>query len=309
MTATLMKAVICTSYGKPDVLKLTQAPKPTPKNNEVLVRIKATAVNSGDVRIRSLDVPLLLKPLLRVVLGFFRPRRGILGLVYSGVVEEVGTNVTSFKTGDEVFGSTGLKMGTYAEYIAVKESSPIAHKPINASHDEAVSIIFGGQTALYFLSKAGLSDQSNPSILIYGSTGAVGVAALQIAKQAGAQVTSVCSTRGIILSKSLGSDEVITYDSDDINKLQKGYDIIFDAVGKANAKKLKHLLKTGGKFVTVGGIDTSSETKTQLQTLKSMYEQGTLKAVIDRRYNLDQIQEAHIYVDSVTKKGNVVINI
>ncbi len=310
-----MKAVICKAYGAPEVLELKAVPKPLPKDSEVLIKIKATAVNSGDVRVRGLVVEGALKVIMRLVLGITKPRKPILGLVFSGVVEEIGPKVTKFKVGDEVYGITGFRFGTYAEYIALKESATVISKPNNATHKQAVALIFGGTTAIHFLEKAGIKDQTNKDntkpnkVLIYGATGSVGTSAIQIAKHYGAHVTAVCSTKGIDLVRSLGADSVIDYTRENFASKDQKYEIIFDAVGKITKKQSAQTLQPKGVFVTVGGLDTASETRDQLELLKRLYETGTLKSVIDKTYTLDQIVQAHHYVDKGHKHGNVVIKV
>lgn len=304
-----MKAVVCSTYGPPEVLKITDIPKPDPKSNEILIRIKATTVNSGDVRVRSLDVEGFMRVVMRVVLGFTKPRKPVLGTVCSGIVEAVGDKVTLFKPGDEVFGMTGFYFGTYAEYIALPETNPVLLKPSGASFESAAAIVFGGSSALYFLEKAKLGTEPDQNVLIYGATGSVGTSAIQVAKYHKAKVTAVCSAAGTELAKSLGADTLIDYQQQDFKECGEKFDIVFDAVGKTNQKDCKGLLKPGGVFVTVGGMDVASETKEMLETLSKMFQEGLLKDAIDKTYSIDQIVEAHRYVDSGHKKGNVVITL
>ena len=197
-----MKAVICTRYGSPDVLQIKDVAKPNPKDNQFRVKILATAVNSGDVRVRGLAVKGFMKVVMRMVLGISKPRKPILGTVFAGVVEKMGSNVNSFKVGDEVFGMTGFKFGTYAEYLILDEKSYVILKPHNASFGEAAALPFGGQTAIYFLEKAKISEKTNPKVLIYGATGSVGLAAIQIAAIYNADITAICSSEGRIGTKS-----------------------------------------------------------------------------------------------------------
>jgi NADPH:quinone reductase-like Zn-dependent oxidoreductase len=304
-----MKAVICTKYGPPEVLHITMVEKPVPKDNEILVKIIASAVNSGDVRVRGLVVEGFLRIIMRLVLGFTKPRKPILGTVFSGIVEQVGKNVNNFKIGDEVYGLTGFGFGTYAEYICVSDKSVITQKPSNATFEEATAICFGGQTAYYFLEKAKISEKINLKVLIYGATGAVGTAAVQIAKYHHAQVTTVCSTNGKALVKELGADTIILYDQEDYTKISEKFDIIFDAVGKISKKQCKHLLNDGGIFKSVASLDTASEEIKQLVFLRELFEQGKYNATIDKIYSIDEIVEAHRYVDTGRKKGNVVLRI
>jgi len=304
-----MKAVICTKYGTPDVLHIQEVNKPIPKDNEILVRIVSTAVNSGDIRVRGLAVQGFMKIIMRLVLGFSKPRKPILGTVYAGIVEDVGTNVFTFKKGDKVFGMTGFNFGTYAEYITIKEKDNISVMPVNATYDEAASLIFGGQTAIYFIEKAKLPVKKAPKILVIGATGSVGTAAIQIALYYEADVTAVCSSDGRDLVKSLGISKTILYDEEDFSKQTIQYDFIFDAVGKTTKKQCQHLLKKEGVYKTVGGLEYASESQQQLEFLKMLFENGKLKAAIDRTYPLDKIVEAHEYVDTGRKKGNVILKV
>jgi len=304
-----MKAVICTKYGSPEVLQIQEVEKPIPKNNQILIKIVATAVNSGDVRVRSLDVNGFLKVIMRLVLGISKPRKPILGTVFSGVVETVGDIVSKFKVGDKVFGMTGFNFGTYAEYIAINQDSNVLEMPHNATFDDAVSLIFGGQTAIYFLEKAKIVEMSNPKILIIGATGSVGTGAIQIARHHNADITVVCSSEGFELVKSLGVYNVILYDKVDFTKQTNKFDIIFDAVGKTNKQECKHLLSEKGEYKSVNGSGYASETLQQLQLLKKLFEKGKFKAVIDKAFPMDKIVEAHRYVDTGRKKGNVVLRI
>lgn len=304
-----MKAVICERYGPPEVLKIKEVAKPTPKPNEVLVKIMATAVNSGDVRVRGLAVPGFMRIVMRFVLGFSGPRKPILGIVLSGIVETVGADVKDFKPGNEVYASTGFKFGAYAEYITMPENGTIALKPKKASFEKAAAIPFGGTAALYFLRKAGIGTKRWQKVLVYGASGAVGTAAVQIARHYGAEVTAVCSEENVSLVRSLGANHTIDYTKQDFAKNGKKYDIIFDAVGKKPKKECAGSLVQNGKYVTVGGLDIASERKEQLIFLKELYDNNEYKAVIDRTYPLEAIVEAHRYVDQWKKKGNVVITV
>jgi len=304
-----MKAVICTKYGTPDVLHIQEVNKPIPKDNEILVRIVSTAVNSGDTRVRGLAVEGFMKIIMRLVLGFSKPRKPILGTVYAGIVEDVGTKVFKFKKGDKVFGMTGFNFGTYAEYITIKEKDNISLMPVNATYDEAASLIFGGQTAIYFIEKAKLPEKKAPKILVIGATGSVGTAAIQIALYYEADVTAVCSSYGKDLVKSLGISKTVLYDKEDFSKQTIQYDFIFDAVGKTTKKQCQHLLKKEGVYKTVGGLEYAGESQQQLEFLKMLFENGKLKATIDRTYPLDKVVEAHEYVDTGRKKGNVILKV
>jgi NADPH:quinone reductase-like Zn-dependent oxidoreductase len=304
-----MKAVICTKYGLPDVLEIQDVKKPTPKDNEILVRIIATAVNSGDVRVRGLAVEGFMKIIMRLALGITKPRKPILGTVFSGIVESKGNKVSKFNIGDKVFGMTGFNFGTYAEYIAVKESGNVACMPNNASYEEAVSLIFGGQTAIYFLDKIMTVKKTEPKVLVIGATGSVGSAAIQIAQHYGADITAVCSTEGKPLVESLSVSKIVLYDKEDFYKHTNKFDFIFDAVGNSTKKQCKNLLQNDGIFKTVGGLEYASESQKQLELIKELYENGKLKAIIDKIFLFDEVVDAHKYVDTGRKKGNVVLKI
>jgi NADPH:quinone reductase-like Zn-dependent oxidoreductase len=303
-----MKAAICTAYGNPEVIQIQDVPKPIPKENEILVKIIASAVNSGDVRVRSLNVKGILKILMRMVLGITKPRKPILGTTFAGVVVQKESKVSKFKTGDKVFGMTGFNFGTHAEYIAVHQKSNVLQMPHNASFEEAAAIIFGGQTALYFLSKAKISERNKPKVLIMGATGSVGCTAVQIAKYYNAEVTAVCSSKGQKFMNDLVVNEIIFYDKMELTEYSEKFDIILDAVGKYSRKQCKHLLNNTGIYVSVS-IGYASENLNQLKQLKAMYEEGALKPTIDKTFTLDEIVEAHRYVESGRKKGNVVLKI
>lgn len=303
-----MKAIICTTYGPPEVLQIRDVQKPTAKENELLIKIIATAVNSGDVRVRSLDVKGFMKVIMRLVLGFSKPRKPILGTVFSGVVESIGDKVSKFRVGDRVFGMTGFKFGTYAEYIAVNQNSNVIEMPKNATFEDAATIIFGGQTAIHFLDKAKIAQRPNAKILIIGGTGSVGAAAIQIAKHYNADITAVCSSKGQNLVRDLGVKNIVQYDKEDFTKQKAKFDIIFDAVGKTTKKGCRHLLTENGIYNSVSS-GYASETLQQLQLLKELYEKGEFKAIIDNVFEMDEIVEAHRYVDTGRKKGNIVLKI
>ncbi|NCU05767.1 MAG: NAD(P)-dependent alcohol dehydrogenase [Chitinophagaceae bacterium] len=302
-----MKAVICTRYGPPDVLQIQEVAKPIPNDNQILVKIIASAVNSGDVRVRSLDVKGMMKFVMRLVLGISKPRKPILGTVFAGVVETVGNKVSKFKAGDKVFGMTGFNFGAHAEYTAVHQNSKVIEMPANASFEEAAAIVFGGHTAIYFLEKAKLADKANKKILIIGATGSVGTAAIQLAKHYHADITVVCSSEGKKLAGELGVTKLILYDKEDFTKQTEKFDIIFDAVGRSNRKQCKQLLNRNGIYKNVNRY--ASETTQQLQLLKELFEKGAFKAIIDKTFQIDEIKEAHRYVDTGRKKGNVVLKI
>lgn len=307
MITTKMKAAICTGYGAPDLLKIEMLDKPVPAANELLIKIMASSLNSGDVRVRGLDTGPFIRLMMRFIFGFSKPRKGILGTVYAGIVEQKGTGVTGVNVGDEVYGLTGFGFGAHAEYLVVKENGIFCKKPSNASFEEAAAIAFGGQTAIYFLEKTKLAQGTHRKILIYGASGSVGTSAVQLTRYYAAEVTAVCSTNGKAFMNSLGIENVILYDKEDITKQQQKYDVIFDAVGKLTKKECKHMLNPDGVFLTVGGLDYAKEKKEQLEFLRKVFEEGKYKATIDRVYSLDDIIEAHRYVDTGRKKGNVVL--
>jgi NADPH:quinone reductase-like Zn-dependent oxidoreductase len=306
-----MKAIICTKYGPPEVLVLGEVEKPIPKDNEVSIKVYATAVNSGDCKMRSMNlsgVPFLQQVLARLVLGISKPRKPIQGLWLTGEIEAVGKSVKRFHVGEKVYARTpNMKFGAYAEYACLPEKGYMALMPSNLSYYEAIAIPFGGVTALFFLKKGNI--QNGSKVMIYGASGAVGSSAVQIAKYYGAEVTGVCSTANIDLVRSLGADTVIDYMKEDFARNGVLYDIIFDAVGKISETKCKGSLKMNGKYVSV---ITSGHAKSSVQELKfltELVERGKVKPVIDRKYAFEQMAEAHRYVEEGHKKGNVVITV
>ncbi len=309
MESVKMKAIVCTAYGTPDVLQVQMVNKPKIKSDEYLVKIIASTVNSGDVRVRGLNANRVQRILMRLIIGLRKPRRQILGTVFSGIVVGKGEHANEFAIGDEVYGLTGFGFSAHAEYIAVKTGSVTVHKPVNASFEEAAAIAFGGQTAHYFLHKAGIAEGTAKQVLIYGASGAVGTAAVQIATYFGARVTAVCSENGFELVKSIGADEIINYKKQDIKNLPGKYDIVFDAAGKLSRKAGRCLLTSTGVFYTVGGQQYAAEHSVQLEFLRKLFEEGKYKATIDRVYNFADCAEAHRYVDTGKKKGNVVLSI
>jgi len=303
-----LKAIVYEKYGPPEVLQLKEVEKPTPKDNEVLVKVYATAVTSGDCRMRSFNVPLMQWLPARLILGLKKPRNPILGLWLAGEIETAGKAVKKFKKGDRVYARTpDLKFGAYAEYACLSENGFIALIPSNLNYAEAVAFPFGGFTALYFLKKAKI--QRGKKVLVYGASGSVGTAAVQLAKYFGAEVTGVCSTANLELVKSLGADKVIDYTKEDYANGNELFDIIFDAVGKISYTKSKKVLSPYAKYVSViSSGHTKVGTEEQI-LLNTIIEEGKLIPVIDRVYTLEQMVEAHRYVDKGHKKGNVVITV
>ena len=300
-----MKAIVYTRYGPPNVLQLREVEKRSPRANEVLIRIYATTVTSGDVKLRSFAFPPLLGLAARIMFGVRTPRNKILGHEFAGEIESVGKAVKRFRAGDQVFGSTGWGSGTYAEYMCLPESKTLALKPANISYEEAAAVPVGGLTALHFLNKAHV--QRGQKVLVYGASGSVGTFAVQLAKHFGADVTGVCSTANLAMVKSIGADYVIDYGNEDFTNNGQTYDVVFDAVGKASSSRSKKSLKEKGIYLSV--MSLAHETIENLTFLKDLIESGKLKPVIDRRYQLEQIAEAHRYVDAGHKKGNVVITV
>ena len=309
-----MKAVICTKYGPPEVLQIREVEKPFPKPNEVLVKILATTAHIGDTKIRRFEPGLgpvkdfFFKPLMRLIVGFTGPRKKILGMEFSGEIEAVGKDVKLFKTGDSVFASTEFRFGTYAQYCCVPEKGIIALKPANMTHEEAAPVSNGGITALLHLRKANI--RKGQKVLIYGASGSVGTYAIQIAKHYGAEVTALCSKSNLEMVKSLGADKVIDYTKEDFTKNGEMYDVIYDAVGKIESSKRKKSLSKSGQYLSVFSASGNIKLNVKdLYALKELCEAGKLKTVIDRRYLLEDIVEAHRYVDKGHKKGNVVITL
>lgn len=306
-----MRAVIAEGYGAPEVLSVKDMPKPGVKSNEILIKVRAATVNSGDVRMRALDGGSGIKGfvsriIIRLLVGLTKPKR-IPGSVLAGEVVEVGDSVTRFKVGDEVYAMAGFSFGAFAEYCALPDKRAIALKPKKASFEEASSIPFGGNTAMYFLRQAGAGK--GKKVLIYGSTGAVGTSAVQVAKYLGADVAAFSGPDGIKLTKKLGASKVYNYKDTSLDEIKDKFDVVFDAVGKISKGASSHLITDGGKFATVDSLDVAKESSSDLEELAKMFDEGKLVATIDKVFKLDEIVEANRYVDSGRKKGSVVVTI
>jgi NADPH:quinone reductase-like Zn-dependent oxidoreductase len=326
-----MKAIVYTEYGPPDVLQIKEVAKPIPKEDEVRIKVYATTVTTGDVNARGfVFVPPGLGLLARLMIGPRRPKKAILGIELAGEIDAVGQDVTLFAEGDRVFAIDGDGMGAYSEYKCMPEGGALATKPANMTYEQAASVPSGALTALYFLRDKG-GIQGGQKVLVNGASGSVGTAAVQLAKAFGAEVTGVCSTTNLELVKSLGADKVIDYTKEDFTKSGETHDIILDTVSKSSFSRCKSSLKENGRYLAVaGGLQAliqmlwtsivgskkvifgggvASERKDNLLFIKELVEAGKMKAVIDRSYPLEQIVDAHRYVDKGHKKGNVVITV
>ena len=320
-----MRAILCTKYGSPEVLQLGEVKKPTCMDDEVLIKIYATTVTAGDCEIRSFKMKALLWLPARIYMGIRKPKKPILGMELAGEIESVGKNVKFFKKGDSVFADTGFHFGSYAEYVCLASKNAMAIKPVNMTYEEAAAVPIGGLNALHFLKKGNI--QIGEKVLIYGASGSIGTFAIQIAKCFGAEVTGVCGTTNLELVKSLGAHKVIDYTREDFTKNGELYDVIFDTKGTTSFLRVKRSLKEKGRYLSanpkmidmVSGIwaamtsskkvilEASSQETKDLIYIKELIEDGKIRSVIDRRYSMEQIREAHSYVEKGHKKGNVVI--
>lgn len=321
-----MKAITYEQYGPPEVLQIKEVEKPVPRDNDVLIKVHATTVTSGDIKSRSANYAPAPSILGRMQTGFSKPNKSIIGMELAGVVESVGGKVSKFKEGDQVYASTYWEdSGSYAEYVCMSEDGMIALKPSNLSYAEAATVPSGGQAALYFLRTPNI--QPGQKVLIYGASGSVGTYAVQIAKYYGAEVTGVCSTSNVALVKSLGADHVIDYTVEDFTENGERYDVIFDAVGKTRFSDTLKPLKDDGYYLLAifalstilqvfwlnltsskkAVIGTAKEDPEDLVFLRELVETGKIKPVIDRIYPFEEIVEAHRYVGKGHKKGNVAI--
>jgi NADPH:quinone reductase-like Zn-dependent oxidoreductase len=324
-----MKAVLYDRYGPPEVLRLADVERPVPKEDEVLVRVHATTVNRLDVHTREANRPsgMAVMVLSRLVSGLRRPRQPILGSEFAGEVAAVGASVSEFAVGQRVFGNSGLGFGAHAEFLCIRESARIASMPANMSFEEAAAVSDGFLNAVWCLRLA--DPHAGQKVLVYGASGSIGTAGVQLAKYFGADVTAVCNTKNVVMVRSLGADRVIDYTSEDFTKNGETYDVIFDAVGKHSFERSKGSLKRGGSYLATDGFKNlflalwtsrvgdkkvlfqlpPRYTKKDMLFLKQLIEAGKYRAVIDRRYPLEEVVEAARYVQTEQKAGNVVLTI
>jgi NADPH:quinone reductase-like Zn-dependent oxidoreductase len=304
-----MKAAICTKYGKPDLIEIRKIKKPSPKDNEILIHIITATVQTGDFKMLNLpavDYNPVLKFLMRLMMGYNKPKKAIFGTELFGKIESIGKKVTKHKVGDEIIVMTDTEMGAHTEYLAWPQGKLIINKPERITPEQAAAVSFGGTTALYFLKKANI--QKEQTVLIYGASGTVGTSAVQISKYFGAIVTGVCGSKNIELVKSIGADYAFDYTKENIGNKNAQYDIIFDAVGKISKKDCRNILKQNGKYVSVlNGLVMGKQA--DLDLLKKIIEQNKYLPVIDRCYKLDEIIEAYKYVGKGHKSGNIIINV
>ena len=304
-----MRAAVCTAYGPPEVLQIRTVPDPRPRDKEVCIQLFATAVTASDCIVRGIKLRGVYRLFFRAAFGLRAPRKGIIGMIAAGEVESVGRDVTSFKPGDQVFGMDGFRAGTYAEKVCWP-SSALALRPANLTYEESAALPYGGLIASFFMRR--LKVRKGQRVLVYGASGAIGTSAVQLAAHLGAEVTGVCSTSNVELVQSLGATSVIDYTKDDFTQSGSRYDVIFDAVGKRKSAKAMlnavAALASGGVSMSVDDAFPRTK-KSDLLVLKELAESGAFRPVIDRRYTLDEIVEAHRYVDLGHKKGNVIITI
>jgi NADPH:quinone reductase-like Zn-dependent oxidoreductase len=305
-----LKAVVCTRYGPPDVLRVKELATPVPRKNEVRIRISATAVTSSDCYLRGLRLSPAYRIMARLAIGWNAPRQPVLGLVLSGEVDSVGPDAKLFEVGDRVFGFNRHRFGTYAQYVCWPEDGLLAPRPANFTDEESAAIPYGGLLALHFLRKADV--RAGQSVLVFGASGAVGTSAVQLARHLGAEVTGVCSTANVDLVASLGATTVIDYTSEDFTDRAERYDLIFDAVGKrksaAPLRRCRQALAPGGACVSVDDGRPKLR-REDLVLLGELATTGEIRPVIDRTYALDEIVDAHSYVDMGHKRGNVVVTV
>lgn len=310
----LVKAIICTKYGPAEVLQLKEVNKPSPKRDEVCIKIYASAVTASDIYIRSSQLPLRFRIPMRLFLGFTKPRKSIIGMVVAGEIEAVGKDITRFRAGDQVYGVTGFGLGAYAQYKCMKETDSmhgcLSLKPANISYEEATAAAYGGLLALQRIEAGNI--QRGQHVLIYGASGTAGTLAVQLAKYYGAQVTGVCSTRNLDFVKALGAHKAIDYTQSDFGNLTDHYDFMLDTAGKAKRSPTKErciqMLRADGKYISIddGKLELKAE---RLMKIKALIEAGHIKPVVDRIYPMDQIVEAHEYVEQGRKRGGVAITI
>lgn len=314
MNNNTMKAVICPMYGPAEVLKIKEVTIPVPKDDELLVEIKATAVTNSDIFIRSSKLPFPVIVPFRLMMGIFRPRKSIIGLVFSGIVKKAGKDTKRFSPGDEVYGMTGFSLGAYAEYVCVKETDSTAGcvslKPNNISFEEATSAVYGGSLALQYMDMGNI--QKNQTILIYGASGTSGTIAVQYGKYLGAHVTGVCSGKNADFVKSLGADYVIDYKTTNTIEENTTFDFMLDSVGRAKSSRLKveckNALSGKGNYVSIddGALQLSSK---RLDYLTGLIEKEHIRPVLDKTYSFEEIVEAHSYVEKGHKRGGVAVSV